>query len=94
MQYTELQQQAVDMDAMELDTTRHTIRPNKDHKMPHRLQTAYGKKFDPRTLAWSRKDEDVGRTSRTCIYPSEASSNIQTARGKKPRQKSQAGILI
>ena len=56
VQYTELQQQAADMDAMELDTARHSIRPNMEHKTVQRLQAAIGKKFDSRTLAQSQKD--------------------------------------
>ena len=55
-QYTELQQQAADMEAMELDTARHAIRPGKERETAQRLQAAHGKKFDSGTLAQSRKD--------------------------------------
>ena len=55
-QYTELQRQAADMDAIELDTARHAIRSNKDRETAQRLQAAYGKKFDFGTLTQSRKD--------------------------------------
>ena len=55
-QYTELQQQAADMDVMELDTARHAIRPNKERETAQRLQAAYGKKFDSGKLVQSRKD--------------------------------------
>ena len=55
-QYTELQQQAADMDAMELDAARHAIRPDKEREAAQQLQAAYGKKFDSGTLAQSRKD--------------------------------------
>ena len=55
-QYAELQQQVADMGAMELDTVRHAIRSGKERGTAQRLQTAYGKKFDPGTLAQSRKD--------------------------------------
>ena len=55
-QYTELQQQAADMAAMELDTARHAIRPSKERETAQRLQAAHGKKFDSGTLAQSRKD--------------------------------------
>ena len=55
-QYTELQQQAADMDAMELDTARHAIRPDKEYETVQRLQAAYGKNFDSSLLAQSRKD--------------------------------------
>lgn len=55
-QYTELQQQAADMDALELDTTCHAIRPDKERETAQRLQTAYGKKFDSGMLVQSRKN--------------------------------------
>lgn len=55
-QYTELQRQAADMDAMELDTARHAIRSDKEWETVQRLQAAYGKKFDSGTLAQSQKD--------------------------------------
>ena len=55
-QYTKLQQQAADMDAMELDAARHVIRPDKEYETVQRLQAAYGKKFDSGTLDQSRKD--------------------------------------
>ena len=55
-QYAELQQEAADMDAMELDTTRHDIRPDKEYETAQQLQAAYGKKFDLRMLLQSRKD--------------------------------------
>ena len=55
-QYTELQQQAADMDAMELEAARHAIRPGKERETAQRLQAAHGKKFDSGTLAQSRKN--------------------------------------
>ena len=55
-QYTELQQQAADMDAVELDTARHAIRSSKERETVQRLQAAHGKKFDSGALAQSRKD--------------------------------------
>ena len=55
-QYTELQQQAADMDTTELDTARQAIRADKEREIVQRLQTAYGKKFDSRALDQSRKD--------------------------------------
>ena len=68
-QYAELQQQATDMDAMELDTARHAIRPDKEREAGQRLQATYGKKFDSGMLMQSRKsiakmlNESVGPTS-------------------------------
>lgn len=56
MQYTELQQQAADMDAMELKVARHAIQPDVEHKTVQQLQDAYGKQFDSRLLAQVRKD--------------------------------------
>ena len=55
-QYTELQQQTADMDAMELDTARYAIRSDKERETAQWLQAAYGKKFDSGTLVQSRKD--------------------------------------
>ncbi len=55
-QYSELQQQAADMDATELDTIRHAIRPGKEKETAQRLQAAHGKKFDSGMLTQSRKD--------------------------------------
>ena len=55
-QYTELQRQAVDMDTMELDTARQAIRPDKEHEVMQQLRNTYGKRFDSRMLAQSRKD--------------------------------------
>ena len=54
-QYAELQQQAADMDAMEVDAARHAIRPDKEREIAQRLQAAYGKKFNSGALAQSRK---------------------------------------
>jgi len=63
-QYTDLQQQAADMDTTELDAARHAIRPGKEKETAQRLQAAYGKKFDSRLLSKSRKDiaEKPGET--------------------------------
>ena len=64
-QYTELQQQAVDMDAMELDAARHAIRSDKEYEVLQRLQATYGKKFDAGMLTQSRMDvaEMLGETA-------------------------------
>ena len=55
-QYTELQQQAANMDTIELDVARHAIRPDKERETVQRLQAAYGKKFDSGMLVQSRKN--------------------------------------
>ena len=55
-QYTELQQQAADMDTTELEVARQAIRPNREREATQRLQTTYQKKFDSRLLTQSRKD--------------------------------------
>ncbi|MDE7242795.1 MAG: MobA/MobL family protein [Oscillospiraceae bacterium] len=55
-QYTELQQQASDMDTTELETARQAIRPGKEHETVHRLQATYRKKFDSILLVQSQKD--------------------------------------
>ncbi len=49
-QYTELQRQAADMDAIELDVARHAIRPDKERETAQRLQAAYSKKPGAVTL--------------------------------------------
>ena len=55
-QYTELQQQAADMDSTELEAARQAIRPGKESEMVQRLQTTYQKRFDFRLLTKSQKD--------------------------------------
>lgn len=55
-QYTELQQQAVAMDARELDAARRALRIDKDRQTVQQLQTVYRNKFDSSLLAQSRKD--------------------------------------
>ena len=55
-QYAKLQQQSADIDAIELDTARHAIRPDKEYETLQRLQSAYGKKVDSEILTQSRKD--------------------------------------
>lgn len=56
VQYAELQQQATDMDTVELDTVRQAIRPSKEREAAQRLQDTYRKEFDSRLLIQSRKD--------------------------------------
>ena len=55
-QYTELQQQAADMDAVKLDTVRQAIRPDKEQQAAQQLQAVYGKRFDAQIMVQSRKD--------------------------------------
>ena len=55
-QYTELQQQAADMDATELNAARQVIRPEKERETAQRLQAAYGRRFDPNRLSQSRNN--------------------------------------
>ena len=55
-QYTELQQQAVDTDAVKLDTVRQAIRTAKEQQAVQQLQAVYGKRFDSQIMAQSRKD--------------------------------------
>ena len=84
-QYTELQQQASDMDTIELDTARHAIRTDKEREIAQRLQAAYGKKFDSGTLAQSRKD-----VAKMLDEPAESISirqTIQQLQGQQGRQR-------
>lgn len=55
-QYTELQQQAADMDSTELEAARQAIRLGKESEMVQRLQTTYQKRFDFRLMTKSQKD--------------------------------------
>jgi len=55
-EFVALQQQAADMDAVELDTARQGVRPDKERETTQRLQAIYGKRFDYKMLAQSRKD--------------------------------------
>ena len=83
-QYSELQQQAADMDAMELDAARHAIRPGKERETAQRLQAAHGKKFASGTLAQSRKD-----VAKMLDEPAESVSirqTIQQLQGQQHRE--------
>lgn len=84
-QYTELQRQAADMDAMELGAARHAIRPSKEQETAQRLQAAHGKKFDSTMLAQSRKD-----VAEMLDEPAESVSirqTIQQFQGQQGRQR-------
>ena len=56
VQYSKLQQQAIDMDTIELDTVRQAIRPDKEHEVMQQLQSTYGRRFNSGALAQSQKD--------------------------------------
>ena len=91
-QYTEMQQQAADMDTIELESARRTIRPDKERETDQRLQATYGKKFDSGMLAQSRKsiakmlNESVGPTSiRQQLYRAPRHPNKQY--GTKQQEK-------
>ena len=83
-QYAELQQQAADMDAMELDTARHAIRSDKEWETAQRLQAAHGKKFDSGTLAQSRKD--VAAMLDESTEPVSIRQTIQQLQGQQHRE--------
>ena len=83
-QYTELQQQSADIDAIELDTARHAIRPDKEYETLQRLQSAYGKKFDSRTLAQSRMD--VAKMLSETAEPGSIRQKFQQLQGQQNRQ--------
>ena len=93
-QYIELQQQAADMDAMELDTVRHAIRSGKERETAQRLQAAYGKKFDSGMLVQSRMDaaEMVGETTepvsiRQSLKPLPGQQNSQSHKIEHSRER-------
>ena len=83
-QYTELQQQTVDMDALELDTACHAIRSDKERETVQRLQAAYGKKFDSGTLAQSRMD--VAEMLNETAEPVSIRQKLQQLQGQQNRQ--------
>ena len=83
-QYTGLQQQAADMDVLELDTTCHAIRPDKEWETVQRLQATYGKKFDSRTLAQSRMD--VAKMLSETAEPVSIRQKLQQLQGQQNRQ--------
>lgn len=83
-QYAELQQQAADMDAMELDTARHAIRPDKEQETAQRLQAAYAKKFDSGMLAQSRKD--VAEMLDEPTEPASIRRTLQQLQGQQHRE--------
>ena len=83
-QYTELQQQAADMDAMELEAARHAIRPGKERETAQRLQATHGKKFDSGMLAQSRID--VGEMLGEIVEPVSIRQKLQQLQRQKNRQ--------
>ena len=83
-QYSELQQQAADMDAMELDAARHAIRPDKEREAAQQLQAAYGKKFDSGTLAQSRMD--VAKMLSETAEPVSIRQNLQQLQVHQTKQ--------
>ena len=83
-QYTELQQQAVDMDTMELESARRIIRPDKERETAQLLQATYGKKFDSRTLAQSRMD--VAEMLNETAEPASIRQKLQQLQRQQNRQ--------
>ena len=83
-QYTELQQQAPDMDAMELNAARQAIRPDKERETVHRLQTTYRNKFDSSLLTQSRKD--VARLLSEVAESVSIRQKLQQLQGQQNRQ--------
>ena len=80
-QYTVLQQQAADMDAMELNAARQTIRPDKERETVHRLQATYRNKFDSSLLTQSRKD--VARLLSEMVEPVSIRQKLQQLQGQQ-----------
>ena len=83
-QYAELQQQAADVDATELDAARHAIRPDQELEAAQRLQAAYGKKFDSGTLAQSQKD--VAEMLDESTEPVSIRQTLQQLQGQQHRK--------
>ncbi len=55
-QYADLQHQATNMDAVELDIARQVVQTEKEREAVQQLQATYGKRFNSEMLAQSRKD--------------------------------------
>ncbi len=55
-QFNEQQRQAEGVDSAKLQAARQAIRPEKEQEAAKHLHAVYGKRFDSRTLAQSRKD--------------------------------------
>ena len=55
-QYRELETQAAEFDAEELTDARLQLRPDMDHSMVSRIQTAYDAQYSPLTMADARQD--------------------------------------
>jgi len=55
-EYAALQQQAADIDAVELNAARQGVRPDKEREVAQQLQSTDGKRFNSEVLAQSRKD--------------------------------------
>ncbi len=85
VQYAELQQQAAGMDPMELEVTRHAIRPGKERETAQRSQAAHGKKFDSATLTQSRKD--VAKMLDEKAESVSVRQTIQQLQGQQGRQR-------
>lgn len=83
-QYAELQQQAADMDARELDVARQAIRTDKELEAAQRLQATYGKKFDHGMLAQSRND--VAEMLDEPAEPVSIRQTLQQLRGRHNRK--------
>ncbi len=84
-QYTELQQQAADTDAIGLDTACHAIRSDKEWETVQRLQAAYGKKFDSGMLMQSRMD--VGEMLGEIAEPVSIRQKLQQLQRQQNRQR-------
>ena len=84
-QYAELQQQAADMDAMELEAARHAIRPDQELEAAQRLQAAYDKKFDLGMLVQSRMD--VGEMLGEIAEPISIHQKLQQLQRQQNKQK-------
>ncbi|MDE7245039.1 MAG: MobA/MobL family protein, partial [Oscillospiraceae bacterium] len=83
-QYTELQKQSADMDAVKLDTVRQAIRADKEQQTTRQLRSVYGKRFDSQIMAQSRKD--VATLLKENIAPVSIQQKIQQPFEKQREQ--------
>lgn len=83
-QYTELRQQAADMDAKELEAACWAVRLDKERQAVQQLQTGYGKQYDPHSMHQSQED--------VAVLLSEAQQRRSVRQQLRKRQQAQTHI--
>ncbi len=83
-QYTELRQQAADMDTKELEAACWAVRLDKERQAVQQLQTGYGKQYDPHSMHQSQED--------VAVLLSEAQQRRSVRQQLRKRQQAQTHI--